>query len=105
MEYVAPPLTAGPGEARRSSAEAALEVLTDSALETVVEMVLTVRDGAYEAHSAEGSVRFTRHLAGAGYAYDVIDTRDTRSKVISALQMLRTKTDTSPPKKHSNLPL
>jgi hypothetical protein len=74
MEYVAPPPTAGPGEARCSSAEAALEVLTDSALETVVEMVLTVRDGAYEAHSADGSVRFTRHLEGAGYAYEVIET-------------------------------
>ena len=43
----------------RDLAEAALEVLLDSSLEPIVDMVLTRRDGAYEALSADGRVRFT----------------------------------------------
>jgi phosphonoacetate hydrolase len=43
----------------RALAEAALEVLLDSSLEPIVDMVLTRRDGAYEALSADGRVRFT----------------------------------------------
>ena len=39
--------------------EAALEVLLDSALEPIVDMVCTRRDGAYEIMSADGRVRFT----------------------------------------------
>jgi phosphonoacetate hydrolase len=42
----------------REQADAALEVLLDSSLEPIVDMVLTYRDGAYEAMSAEGRVRF-----------------------------------------------
>jgi hypothetical protein len=47
MDLVVPPPGAGPGPSRRRSAEAALEVLTDARLDAVVEMVLTVRRGAY----------------------------------------------------------
>jgi propionyl-CoA carboxylase beta chain len=43
--------------------------------------------------------------AGKGYIDDVIDPRDTRPKIIRALDMLRTKTDNTPPKKHGNVPL
>lgn len=43
--------------------------------------------------------------AGRGYLDDVIDPRSTRPKVIAALEMLRNKTDTNPPKKHGNIPL
>ncbi len=68
-----PPETAGPGAPRASSAAAALEVLTDRALDPIVEMVLTVRAGAYEAHSADGWVRFARRLDGAGWRYEVLD--------------------------------
>jgi hypothetical protein len=59
--------------ARARSAEAALEVLTDRSLDPIVEMVLTVRAGAYEAHSADGWVRFARHLDGAGWRYQVLE--------------------------------
>lgn len=73
MDSVAPPpRTAGPGSSRAASAAAALEVLCDPGLDAVVEMVLTVRDGAYEAHSPDGRVRFRRRLDGAGYAYEVV---------------------------------
>lgn len=40
-----------------------------------------------------------------GYIDDVIEPRNTRFRVIRALQMLATKKDTNPPKKHSNIPL
>jgi acetyl-CoA carboxylase carboxyltransferase component len=43
--------------------------------------------------------------ASRGYLDDVIDPRSTRPKVIKALEMLRDKTDTNPPKKHGNIPL
>ncbi|MDQ1467668.1 MAG: phosphonoacetate hydrolase, partial [Actinomycetota bacterium] len=43
----------------RDLADAALSVLLDSSLEPIVDMVLTRRDGAYEALSADGRVRFT----------------------------------------------
>jgi acetyl-CoA carboxylase carboxyltransferase component len=40
-----------------------------------------------------------------GYIDDVIEPRNTRFRVIRALQSLATKKDTNPPKKHSNIPL
>ncbi len=40
-----------------------------------------------------------------GYIDDVIEPRNTRFRVIRALQMLATKKDVNPPKKHSNIPL
>lgn len=40
-----------------------------------------------------------------GYVDDVIEPRNTRFRVIRALQTLATKKDTLPPKKHSNIPL
>jgi len=43
--------------------------------------------------------------AAQGYIDDVIDPRETRFKIIRALEILRDKTDTNPPKKHGNIPL
>ncbi|MGE5498323.1 MAG: acyl-CoA carboxylase subunit beta [Syntrophothermus sp.] len=40
-----------------------------------------------------------------GYIDDVIEPRNTRFRIIRALQSLSTKKDVNPPKKHSNLPL
>ena len=40
-----------------------------------------------------------------GYIDDVIEPRNTRFRLIRALQMLSTKKDVNPPKKHSNIPL
>jgi methylmalonyl-CoA decarboxylase subunit alpha len=40
-----------------------------------------------------------------GYIDDVIEPRNTRFRVIRALQALATKKDTMPPKKHTNIPL
>ena len=43
--------------------------------------------------------------AARGYIDDVIDPRQTRPKLISALEMLQDKVDTNPPRKHGNIPL
>jgi propionyl-CoA carboxylase beta chain len=43
--------------------------------------------------------------AGRGYVDDVIDPRETRPRLISALDMLRNKRDENPWKKHGNIPL
>src|SRR6266540_3848752 len=51
---------------REDDAERALEVLLDSALDPIVDMVLLARDAAYEARSHDGWVRF-RRTEGGGY--------------------------------------
>jgi propionyl-CoA carboxylase beta chain len=43
--------------------------------------------------------------AGRGYLDDIIDPRDTRPRLIDALELLRSKRDRNPPKKHGNIPL
>jgi acetyl-CoA carboxylase carboxyltransferase component len=43
--------------------------------------------------------------AGRGYIDDVIEPRETRPRLINALQMLQHKRDENPPKKHGNMPL
>ena len=43
--------------------------------------------------------------AARGYVDDVIDPRETRERLISALDMLQNKRDKNPPKKHGNIPL
>ena len=43
--------------------------------------------------------------AGRGFIDDVIDPRETRGKIVRALDMLRNKADRNPPKKHGNIPL
>jgi acetyl-CoA carboxylase carboxyltransferase component len=56
---------------------------------------------------AEYRQKFATPYVAAKYGYidDVIEPRNTRFRVIRALQSLATKKDTNPPKKHSNLPL
>ena len=43
--------------------------------------------------------------ASRGYIDEVIEPRTTRVKLINALEMLKNKRDTNPPKKHGNIPL
>lgn len=51
--------------------------------------------------------RFANPYDAARYGYidDVIEPRNTRFRIIRALQTLATKKDAMPPKKHSNIPL
>jgi len=43
--------------------------------------------------------------ASRGYIDEIIEPRFTRTKLITALEMLKNKRDTNPPKKHGNIPL
>ncbi|MBU0509745.1 acyl-CoA carboxylase subunit beta [bacterium] len=43
--------------------------------------------------------------AARGYVDEVIDPADTRSRLIGGLELLRTKVDSNPRKKHGNIPL
>jgi acetyl-CoA carboxylase carboxyltransferase component len=43
--------------------------------------------------------------AARGFIDDVIEPRETRPRLINALQMLQNKRDENPPKKHGNIPL
>ena len=43
--------------------------------------------------------------AGRGYVDDVIEPRETRPRLIDAIEMLQSKRDSNPPKKHGNIPL
>ncbi|PJF41106.1 MAG: acyl-CoA carboxylase subunit beta [Chloroflexi bacterium] len=43
--------------------------------------------------------------ASRGYIDDIIEPRDTRPRLINALEAFQNKRDTNPPKKHGNIPL
>jgi propionyl-CoA carboxylase beta chain len=63
--------------------------------------------GALEDRQSEYTEKFANPYiaAGRGYVDDVIDPRDTRPRLIDALEMLKAKRDRNPPKKHGNIPL
>jgi acetyl-CoA carboxylase carboxyltransferase component len=64
-----------------------------------------------KAARAEKIVEYTDRFANPyvaaerGYVDDVIDPRDTRPRLIGALEMLLSKRETLPPRKHGNIPL
>ena len=64
-------------------------------------------EAATEARIEEYRAKFAHpYIAAArGYVDDVIDPRETRPRLISALDMLRNKRDENPPRKHGNIPL
>jgi acetyl-CoA carboxylase carboxyltransferase component len=55
----------------------------------------------------EYKAKFANPYDAARYGFidDVIEPRNTRFRIIRALQTLSTKKDSLPPKKHSNIPL
>jgi len=65
------------------------------------------KDGVRKQKVEEFRDRFANPFVAAerGFIDDVIEPRETRPKVIRALRMLANKVDTSPRKKHGNIPL
>lgn len=65
------------------------------------------QDGKRQELIEEYRQKFANPLvpASRGFLDDVIDPRDTRVQIIRSLEMLRSKTDSTPPKKHGNIPL
>jgi len=62
---------------------------------------------AMDERVAEYTAKFANPYVAAsrGYVDDIIDPRETRPRLIDALDTLQTKRDRNPPKKHGNLPL
>lgn len=62
---------------------------------------------AMDERVAEYTEKFANPYVAAarGYVDDIIDPRDTRPRLIDALQTLQGKRDRNPPRKHGNLPL
>jgi propionyl-CoA carboxylase beta chain len=60
-----------------------------------------------EERTREYREKFANPYAAAerGYIDEVIEPRDTRKKLIQSLEVLATKRDQNPPKKHGNIPL
>jgi propionyl-CoA carboxylase beta chain len=60
-----------------------------------------------ERRVAEYTAKFANPYVAAsrGYLDDVVDPRDTRPRLISALETLIAKRDRNPPRKHGNIPL
>jgi propionyl-CoA carboxylase beta chain len=65
------------------------------------------RDGFREGKIREYREKFANPYVAAerGYIDEVIEPKDTRPRLIAALELLATKRDTNPPKKHGNIPL
>jgi propionyl-CoA carboxylase beta chain len=65
------------------------------------------KDGVRQQKIEEFRERFANPFVAAerGYVDDVIEPRETRSRVIRALRMLENKVDTMPRKKHGYIPL
>jgi len=83
----------------------AIEVLRSKHIKTLTDEVARAE---YIAQAeAEYKKEFANPYNAARYGYidDVIEPRNTRFRIIRALQALATKKDTMPAKKHSNLPL
>jgi propionyl-CoA carboxylase beta chain len=64
------------------------------------EAALTAREREYRERFANPYI-----AAGRGYVDDVIDPRETRPRLIGALDFLAQKRDSNPPRKHGNIPL
>ena len=64
-------------------------------------------DAARQQKVEEFRARFANPYVAAerGYIDAVIQPRETRRRLITALEMLDTKRDKNPPKKHGNIPL
>jgi propionyl-CoA carboxylase beta chain len=62
---------------------------------------------ATDAKIAEYRQKFAHPYVAAsrGFLDDIIDPRDTRPRLIDALETLQSKRDRNPAKKHGNLPL
>jgi hypothetical protein len=63
-------------DAHRADADAALDILLDAALDPIVDMVLTRRDGAYEALTPDGRVVFDRGDRDGEWSIRAVERRN-----------------------------
>ncbi len=83
----------------------AIEVLKSKQIAEITDE--TAKEEFIKKSEQEYKDKFANPYNAAKYGYidDVIEPRNTRFRVIRALQSLATKKDVNPPKKHDNLPL
>ncbi|MFI3299431.1 MAG: acyl-CoA carboxylase subunit beta [Rikenellaceae bacterium] len=93
------------GEIAVMGASGAVEVLNAREIKAVEDA--DARAQLVASKEAEYSEKFANPYQAASYGYidDVIEPRNTRFRVIRALQALATKKVANPAKKHSNIPL
>ena len=84
--------------------EGAVNIVYKRELESAAE---EARAQLREQKTAEFRARFANPYVAAerGYVDDVIEPKETRRRLIQALETLHTKRDQNPPKKHGNIPL
>jgi propionyl-CoA carboxylase beta chain len=82
--------------------EAAVNVVHRAAIEAASDP-----EAARAAFVADYRARFANPYLAAelGFVDEVIRPRDTRKRLAASLELLRTKRDKNPPKKHGNIPL
>lgn len=83
----------------------AIEILEGKTLKSIEEREEMIK--FLEEKEKEYKEKFSNPYEAARYGYidDVIEPRNTRFRVVRALQTLATKKDMNPPKKHTNIPL
>ncbi|MDP2300985.1 MAG: acyl-CoA carboxylase subunit beta [Ignavibacteria bacterium] len=83
----------------------AIEILHNKELSTITDPQERVKFLVEKEEEYRNKFASPYVAAKYGYIDDVIEPRNTRFRVIRALQSLATKKDTLPPKKHANIPL
>ncbi|WP_372775400.1 acyl-CoA carboxylase subunit beta [Mangrovibacterium sp.] len=93
------------GEIAVMGPKGAIEVLQNKKIRTIEDD--QERANFIAEAEAEYKDKFANPYNAARYGYidDVIEPRNTRFRIIRALQSLATKKDVMPPKKHTNIPL
>lgn len=86
-------------------AKGAIEILFQKDLKEMTDE--TAKAAFIKEKEDEYQKKFSNPYNAASYGYidDVIEPRNTRFRIIRALQSLATKKEVNPPKKHSNIPL
>ena len=85
------------------SSQAAVQLLYTKELKESKGDVLAEREKLADRYAAE--VADGVNAAAKGYIDDVIDPAQSRKMLIAAVEMLSSKRDSNPPKKHGNMPL
>ena len=83
----------------------AIEILEGKTLNTIEEREEAARFAAEKEEEYRQKFANPYEAARYGYIDDVIEPRNTRFRIIRALQTLASKKDVNPPKKHTNIPL
>jgi propionyl-CoA carboxylase beta chain len=88
-------------------AEGAVNIVYRRELQAAAKDSADAIEAVRRAKTEEFRDRFASPFAAAenGFIDDVIEPRETRPRVIRALRMLATKVDSTPKKKHGNIPL